>query len=490
MSTHQRMQAQTGQDAGSCAGAVIALDAVPAAIDAIRRGLPVIVVDDADRENEGDVIMAAVHATPEWLGWMIRHTSGMLCAPMPEQLADRLELPHMVARNEDSMRTAYTVSVDARHGVHTGISAADRSTTLRALAAPDAVAGDLTRPGHVFPLRARPGGVLVRRGHTEAAVDLCQLAGLPPVGVLAEVVDDAGPTTRLPGQRAQAAAPPQPRARDFVERRGRRALADAHQLPLISIADLARHLRREGPDAPAELGPRRLSGGGIEDRPQRPGNQRVQRVTESRLPTRHGDFRALAYRDLQTGQEHVALIAGRPAGSAALVRVHSECLTGDVFGSSRCDCGPQLDAAMDLIGREGGAIIYLRGHEGRGIGLLAKLTAYRLQDAGLDTVAANTAQGLPVDAREYGAAAAILRDLELDQIRLLTNNPAKLAGLTQHGIRIRQRMALQAGVNPHNHRYLRTKRDLMGHQLDGAEIDTEIGSGPQSGVPGSEVAAS
>ena len=446
-----------------CAGAVIALDGIPAAIDAIRRGLPVIVVDDADRENEGDVIMAAVHATPEWMGWIVRHTSGVLCAPMTAERADRLELPHMVERNEDSMRTAYTVSVDARHGIHTGISASDRATTLRALAAPGTVAADLTRPGHVFPLRARDGGVLARRGHTEAAVDLCELAGLPPVGILAEVVDDDGPTTRLLGLRA---------------------LADAHRLPLISIADLADYLTRTAGHVTSSPGPggddaRRTGeaepGGPV---PVRAASRsgRVQRVTDSQLPTEHGEFRVVAYRDLQTGHEHVALVAGTPAATGALVRVHSECLTGDVFGSSRCDCGPQLDSAMDRIGRQGGVVVYLRGHEGRGIGLLGKVTAYRLQDAGLDTVTANTAQGLPVDAREYGAAAAILRDLGLDQIRLLTNNPAKVSGLAGNGIVCSERIALQAGLNPHNHRYLITKRDRMGHQLEGMDVSEGVAS--------------
>jgi 3,4-dihydroxy 2-butanone 4-phosphate synthase/GTP cyclohydrolase II len=343
----------------------------------------------------------------------------------------------MVERNEESMRTAYTVSVDARAGVTTGISAADRTRTLHLLADPDTRQDDLVRPGHVFPLRARDGGVLARRGHTEAAVDLCRLAGLPPVGVLAEVVEDSGPVTRLPGLRV---------------------LADAHGLPLISIADLAAHLLRleDGPQpgvCPAAV----ESGSRIE---------RVQRVSESRLPTRHGDFRAIAYRDLLTGHEHVALVSGVPAARGALVRVHSECLTGDAFGSSRCDCGPQLDAAMDAIAAEGGAVVYLRGHEGRGIGLLAKLAAYRLQDEGLDTVTANTAQGLPVDAREYGAAAAILTDLGLDHVRLLTNNPAKVLGLAEHAVTAGERVPLQVGENRHNRTYLTTKRDLMGHQLD------------------------
>jgi 3,4-dihydroxy 2-butanone 4-phosphate synthase/GTP cyclohydrolase II len=422
----------------------IALDAVTVAIDALRRGLPVLVVDDADRENEGDVILAAAHATPEWIGWTVRHTSGVLCAPMPDELADRLGLPLMVERNQESLRTAYTVSVDARAGVTTGISAADRSVTLQLLADPDTQVDDLVRPGHIFPLRARSGGVLARRGHTEAAVDLCRLAGLPPVGVLAEVVTDAGPVMRLPGLRA---------------------LADAHNLPLISIADLAEHRLRTGDgDAESRSGARSDGGSG----PAVPASAptRVQRVAESLLPTRHGDFRAIAYRDLLTGHEHVALVAGTPPAQGALVRVHSECLTGDAFGSSRCDCGPQLDAAMEAVAASGGAVVYLRGHEGRGIGLLAKLTAYQLQDAGLDTVAANTAQGLPVDAREYGAAAAILTDLGLDEVRLLTNNPAKLLGLAEHGVTAAQRVPLQVGQNQHNHRYLNTKRDRMGHQLE------------------------
>ncbi|MFI7588923.1 3,4-dihydroxy-2-butanone-4-phosphate synthase [Spongisporangium articulatum] len=425
------------------------MDTVEAAIEAMRRGLPVLVVDDADRENEGDVILAAEHATPEWVGWTVRHTSGMLCAPMYDDRADALDLPHMVERNEDSMRTAYTVSVDARHGVHTGISAQDRSTTLKLLAAAEAGPGDFTRPGHVFPLRARAGGVLERRGHTEAAVDLCVLAGLAPVGVLAEVVDDDGPTTRLPGLRE---------------------LADEHGLPLISIADLAAYRlaheapagARPAPVVPAPVVPAPAVPAPAVREPQPVG--RVERVTESRLPTQHGEFRAIAYRDTVTGHEHVALVSGHPAAHGALVRVHSECLTGDAFGSLRCDCGPQLDAALDQIAVEGGAVVYLRGHEGRGIGLLAKLTAYALQDTGLDTVAANTVQGLPVDAREYGAAAAILTDLGLDDVRLLTNNPAKVSGLAEHGVTA-TRVGIEVGRTPENAAYLATKRDLMGHQL-------------------------
>jgi 3,4-dihydroxy 2-butanone 4-phosphate synthase/GTP cyclohydrolase II len=416
------------------------LDPVDAAIEAIRRGLPVIVVDDADRENEGDVIIAASLATTEWIGWTVRYTSGVLCVPMPAALADALDLPPMVARNQDPKGTAYTVSVDARAGVTTGISAADRAATARLLAAPATTAGDLSRPGHMFPLRARDGGVLERRGHTEAAVDLCRLAGLPPVGVIAELVEDDGSMMLLPAMRV---------------------LADRHGLPVISIEDLAAH-RRLALDAAAR------SDAGA----------RVERVARTELPTRHARLRAIGYRDLLTGDEHVALVAGTP-GHGALVRVHSECLTGDAFGSLRCDCGPQLDAALAAIGRtgpEGGVVVYLRGHEGRGIGLLAKLSAYALQDDGLDTVAANLEQGLPADAREYGAAAAILADLGVDGVRLLTNNPAKVDGLAAHGIDVLERVPLHVGAGPANRAYLRAKRDLMGHLMDpAAEPGTSVG---------------
>jgi 3,4-dihydroxy 2-butanone 4-phosphate synthase/GTP cyclohydrolase II len=411
----------------------VLLDTVEDALAALRRGLPVIVVDDADRENEGDVIMAAQHATPEWVAWTVRHTSGLLCAPMPPALADALRLPPMVARNEDARGTAYTISVDARHGVGTGISAADRATTARLLADPAATAEDLVRPGHLFPLRARPGGVLERGGHTEAAVDLCRLAGLAPVGVIAELVEDDGTMMKLPAMRR---------------------LADGRGLALISVADLAAHRRRDE----ARVGAVR----------QVAGPDRVVRVARTELPTRHGRLTAIGYRDLTTGAEHVALIAGAPGATGALVRVHSECLTGDALGSMRCDCGPQLDAALAAIGHCGGVVVYLRGHEGRGIGLLAKLTAYSLQDDGLDTVAANLEQGLPVDAREYGAAAAILADLGVGGVRLLTNNPAKVAGLSAHGVEVSERVPLHVGEGPANRDYLRAKRDLMGHLIEEA----------------------
>jgi 3,4-dihydroxy 2-butanone 4-phosphate synthase/GTP cyclohydrolase II len=388
-------------------------------------------VDDADRENEGDVVLAAAHATPEWTAWTVRHTSGLLCAPMPAERADALGLPPMVARNEDVRGTAYTISVDARHGVGTGISAADRATTARLLADPATTADDLVRPGHVLPLRARDGGVLERRGHTEAAVDLCRLAGLPPVAVIAELVEDDGTMMRLPAIRR---------------------LADGRGLPVISIADLVAHRLAGDRTAPRDPAPR------------------VRRVATTTLPTRQGRFTAVGYRDLLTGAEHVALVSGSPA-AGALVRVHSECLTGDAFGSLRCDCGPQLDAALAAVEADalGGVVVYLRGHEGRGIGLLAKLAAYALQDGGLDTVAANVEQGLPADAREYGAAAAILTDLGVGAVRLLTNNPAKLGGLRTHGVEVVERVPLHVGAGPLNRGYLRAKRDLMGHLIHDLE---------------------
>jgi 3,4-dihydroxy 2-butanone 4-phosphate synthase/GTP cyclohydrolase II len=407
-----------------------AITGVARAVRALRRGMPVLVVDDPDRENEGDVVLAAAHATPAWVAWTVRQTSGVLCAPMPAEYADRLGLPPMVVDNQDPRRTAYTVSVDARHGIGTGIGAADRARTLRLLADPATGPDDLIRPGHVFPLRARPGGVLERAGHTEAAVDLCRLAGLPPVGVIAEVVAENGESMRLSGLLG---------------------LAESDSVPLISIRELAEHL--------AEHLAGQRSGRGTATIAPAP----VARLAETTIPTRHGRLRALGYRDRRTGQECLALIAGEPPRRGALVRVHSECLTGDALGSLRCDCGPQLDAAVALVCAQGGVVVYVRGHEGRGIGLMPKLAAYALQDGGLDTVTANTAQGLPVDARDYAAAAAVLADLGLDDLRLLTNNPAKVAGLGTHGIRVRERVALQAGHGPDNHAYLRAKRDLLGH---------------------------
>jgi 3,4-dihydroxy 2-butanone 4-phosphate synthase/GTP cyclohydrolase II len=351
---------------------------------------------------------------------------------MPAALANQLALPPMVARNEDARQTAYTVSVDAARGVGTGISAADRATTARILADASATADDLIRPGHMFPLRARDGGVLERAGHTEAAVDLCRLAGLAPVAVISEVVEDDGSVAGLPSLRR---------------------LASSRGLPLVSIADLAEHRRTQ--EQP--LGRRRASG------PASALRTRVQRVVETPLPSRFGTFRAVGYLDLLNGDSHVALVADPAPTTGALVRIHSECMTGDVLGSLRCDCGPQLHAALAQVSQEGGVVVYLHGHEGRGIGLLPKLLAYELQDGGLDTVTANTAQGLPVDAREYGAAAAVLADLGLDDLRLLTNNPAKVEGLRSHGVGVRERVGLHVGRTPFNAAYLATKRDLLGH---------------------------
>ena len=398
--------------------------AVDAALDSLRAGKPVFVTDSADRENEGDVILAADRVTSDWVAWTVRNTSGLLCAPMTGARADALELPQMVSNNQDPKQTAYTVTVDAALGVTTGISASDRARTLRVLASADTVAADLIRPGHVLPLRARPGGVLERPGHIEAAVDLCASAGLPAVGVIAELLSDNGSMMRYPA----------------VEALGRQM-----GLPVLTIDELVAY-RRMTKSAPA------------------PERARVERIVETVLPTQHGEFRMIGYLDHETGAEHVALVRGT-LGLHSLARVHSECLTGESLASQRCECGPQLSAAMERIGREGGVVVYLRGHEGRGIGLVKKLAAYRLQDQGFDTVAANLELGESADGREYGGGAAILRDLGLSSVQLLTNNPAKVSGLEAHGIEVSARLPLLAGVAPGNIRYLQTKRNRMGHLL-------------------------
>lgn len=404
------------------------------ALKTIAQGGFVVVVDDENRENEGDLILAADCATPEALAFMVRHTSGVVCAALTGERLDALDLPQMTARNGESMRTAFTVTVDARNGVSTGISAADRALTIRKLADPAATAGDFVRPGHIFPLRARNGGVLVRPGHTEAAVDLARSAGRAPAGILCEIVNDDGSMARLP----QLAA--------FAER---------HGLPLISIADLAAYRRR------AEI--------------------LVRRVSSARLPTRHGDFTAHVYKSLIDGTEHMALTLGRPERAVApLVRLHSECLSGDVFGSVRCDCGAQLDQALARIAAEGaGVLVYLRDHEGRGIGLSAKIAAYALQDAGRDTVQANRDLGLPVDGRDYLAGGHILRDLGIDRVRLLTNNPAKLTALATLGVSA-ERAPLPTVPTPHNRRYLATKRDVLGHDIN---LDRREELAPRSSNP-------
>jgi len=408
------------------------LGTVEQALEALRAGRPVIVADSPDREDETDVVLAAESATAQWVGWTIRHSSGYLCAPLPAERADALDLPLMVPDSQDPRRTAYTVTVDAADGVATGISAADRATTLRVLADPAAGPRSVIRPGHVLPLRAAPGGVLHRAGHTEAAVDLCRLAGLQPVAGIAELVHDDGSMMRL---------------HEAV------ALAESEGLVVLTIADLIAWRRARG-DVPTP---------GQGARPER----RVHPTGTALLPTRHGEFVVHGFRDLRTGAAHAALVAKgtTPAADVPLVRVHSECLTGDAFASVRCDCGPQLDTALELVSAHGGAVVYLRGHEGRGIGLLSKISAYALQDIGRDTVEANLELGLPADRREYGAAASILADLGIDRVRLLTNNPAKVAGLTAHGVVVAEVVPLEVGQTPQNLRYLRTKARMMGHLL-------------------------
>ncbi|MEV0848750.1 bifunctional 3,4-dihydroxy-2-butanone-4-phosphate synthase/GTP cyclohydrolase II [Streptomyces sp. NPDC049954] len=407
----------------------LALDPVAQAVADIAAGRPVVVVDDEDRENEGDLVIAAEKATPEIVAFMMSECRGLICAPMEGPVLDRLELPQMVSRNTESMGTAFTVSVDATgaHGVTTGISAADRATTLRLLAEPGSAAGDFVRPGHVFPLRARPGGVLVRPGHTEAAVDLARLAGLRPAGAIVEIAGEDGVMLRLP---------------ELVP------FARKHGLTIISIEDLIAYRRSAEPAGSAA-------------------EPAVRREARVRLPTEHGEFTAYGYRSTADGVEHVALVHGDLGdGENVLVRVHSECLTGDAFGSLRCDCGPQLAASMRRITEEGrGIVVYLRGHEGRGIGLLSKLRAYELQERGRDTLDANLELGLPADARDYGASARILDDLGVRSLRLLTNNPDKSEALAGHGLTVlaREPMPVQAGE--YNLRYLRTKRDRMGHEL-------------------------
>ncbi|MDQ1510221.1 MAG: 3,4-dihydroxy 2-butanone 4-phosphate synthase / cyclohydrolase [Actinomycetota bacterium] len=405
-------------------------DEVERAIDAVQRGEFVVVVDDEDRENEGDLIIAADQMTPDKMAFMIRYTSGVICLPMEGARLDELQLPLMVAGadNTEGQRTAFTISVDAKIGTSTGISAGDRSTTVRALIDDATVTADLARPGHIFPLRYRDGGVLKRAGHTEAAVDLARLAGRYPAGVLSEIVNDDGTMQRLPD----------------LER-----FAAEHGLVLLSIADLIRYRRHR--------------------------EKLVRRVSQARIPTQYGDFTAHVFESLLDGTEHLAFVRGEVAGAAnVLVRVHSECLTGDVFGSLRCDCGLQLDRALAKVAEEGhGVVVYLRGHEGRGIGLGHKLRAYHLQDEGRDTVEANIELGFPADSREYGIGAQILVDLGVTTMRLLTNNPAKYGGIDGYGLEIVERVPLQTVPTDENIAYLRAKQTKLGHLL-GIE-DQELG---------------
>lgn len=393
---------------------------VEQALEALRAGRMLIVVDDEDRENEGDLVLAAPKVTPEAVNFMLKEGRGLLCVPLPRSWAQRLDLPPMVEPPQDSHETAFTVSVDARRGITTGISAHDRARTIQVLADPRSGPEDLVRPGHVFPLVAQEGGVLRRAGHTEAAVDLCRLAGLEPVGVICEIMNEDGTMARLS---------------DLAQ------FAQRHNLPILTIADLiAWRKRRE---------------------------KLVEKVCEAELPTRWGHFRVLTYKDRLTGQEHLALVKGELSpDEPVLVRVHSECLTGDALGSLRCDCGDQLHAAMEAVDKAGkGVVLYMR-QEGRGIGLLSKVCAYHLQDQGLDTVEANLKLGYPPDLREYGIGAQILVDLGVQRIRLLTNNPRKVVGLSGYGLEIVERLPLEVEPNPHNLRYLQAKKEKLGHQLE------------------------
>ena len=405
------------------------LASVDEAIQAIASGGMAVVIDDEDRENEGDLIMAAQFATPEKIAFFLAHTSGLICAPMLGERLDELDLPLMVTSNTESQRTAFTVSVDYRHGTTSGISAADRARTIAAFVEPTTRPEDLSRPGHIFPLRYRPGGVLKRAGHTEATIDLLMAAGLYPAGVLCEIVsEDKTGMARFPE----------------LER-----FASEQGLPLVTIADLVRYRRRK--------------------------DKLVRQVARARIPTDLGELICFGYESLLDGEQHLALVKGEVAGyDDVLVRVHSECLTGDVFGSLRCDCGPQLAAALALIAREGrGVVVYLRGHEGRGIGITHKLRAYSLQEEGRDTVEANLQLGLPVDSREYGIGAQILVDLGVTTMRLMTNNPAKYKGLEGFGLEIVERVPLEATPNPENINYLRTKRERMGHLLGGLDLPAD-----------------
>jgi 3,4-dihydroxy 2-butanone 4-phosphate synthase/GTP cyclohydrolase II len=408
--------------------------AIDDVIAAIGRGEMIVMVDDEDRENEGDLIMAAQFATPEKIAFIVRHSSGVVVAPLSGERCDELRLPLMVEHNTESHRTAFTVSVDMIEGTTTGISASDRSATLCALADPSATFASFARPGHIFPLRAREGGVLKRAGHTEAAVDLARMAGLEPAGIICEITNEDGSMSRLP---------------QLIE------FCREHNLLLSSIAELIKYRRHN--------------------------EKLVTRMGQAQVPTDWGNFTCTAFRSDIDDTEHLAFSMGDiQDANPILVRVHSECLTGDVFASRRCDCGPQLQSAMALIASEGrGIVVYLRGHEGRGIGLAHKIRAYSLQDGGLDTVDANTELGLPVDSREYGVGAQILADLGAHKLRLITNNPAKYGGIEGYGLEVVERVALNPLPTEENLKYLQTKRDRMGHLLDLPETISSTTQGVQ-----------
>jgi 3,4-dihydroxy 2-butanone 4-phosphate synthase/GTP cyclohydrolase II len=399
------------------------------ALDELRAGRAVVVVDDENRENEGDLTIAAQFATPEAINFMATHGRGLICLCLTEERCDELRLRPMTERNETPFGTAFTVSIEAREGVTTGISAADRSRTIQVAIDSTKVANDLVQPGHVFPLRARGGGVLQRAGQTEAAVDLARLAGLVPAGVVCEVMNEDGTMARVP------------HLVEFCRR---------HGLKLITVADLIEHRRRH--------------------------EKLVERLTSVRMPTAYGDFEAVAFREVLTGKYHVALVKGDVAGAGdVLVRVHSECLTGDVFHSLRCDCGDQLKVALQRIGSEERGVLLYLSQEGRGIGLLAKLRAYELQEQGLDTVDANLELGFPADSREYGIGYQILADLGLSTIRILTNNPKKILGIEAYGLRVVEQVPIEVRPHAENIRYLQTKRDRMGHVLGLHHQDLRFG---------------
>jgi len=407
------------------------LSTIESALEALRAGRPVLVADDEGRENEGDAIIAAETASEEWMAWIVNHTTGFLCAPMEDGRANELGLPLMWKNNRDPHQTNYTITVDAANRYSTGVSAADRALTARTLADPTSTADSLIRPGHMVPLRAKPGGVLERPGHTEAAVDLLKIAGLTPVGVIGEMVRQDGTMMRLP---------------ELLEV-GAREL-----LPVITVEQLRQYIIAEKPAALAS--PTAIQ-------------NRVVCEAEANVPTSHGQMRMRGYYDRATTADHVALISGNPTGEDVLVRVHSECITGEAFGSLKCECGPQLDYALDEIANDpnGGIVLYLRGQEGRGIGLLNKLKAYSLQEQGMDTVDANLALGLPSENREYGAAVAMLQDLGVKSVRLMTNNPAKAKYLDEAGISVNEYVPVLVGLSDENTEYLKVKRDRMGHQI-------------------------